>query len=46
MDFIEIFNISLNLPTIYLLVLVAVKFSLCVVVTLSKNAIICFLEVR
>ena len=35
MDYIEIFNISLDLCTIYLLVLVGVELPLCVAVTPS-----------
>ena len=49
MDFVEIFNVSLDLSTIYFifLILMGVGLSLCnvvIVVTLSKNAITCFLE--
>ena len=44
MDFVEIFNISLDLSTNYLLILVSVELSLCIGVTLSQNAITCFLE--
>ena len=43
-DFVKIFNISLDLSTIYLLVLVDVEFPFCVVVTPSSNSITCFLE--
>ena len=35
MDYVEIFNISLDLATIYLLVLVGVELLLCLVVTPS-----------
>ena len=35
MDFVEIFNVSLDLSTICLLILVSVELSLCVVVTPS-----------
>ena len=35
MDFVEIFNISLDLSTIFLLILVGVELPLCIVVTLS-----------
>ena len=35
MDFVEIFNISLNLSAIYLLMLVGVEVPLCIVVTVS-----------
>ena len=44
MDCVEICNISLDLSTIYLLVLVDVELPSCVVVTLSSSAITCFLE--
>ena len=49
MDFVEIFNISPDLSTIYFifLILMGVKLLLCIdviVVTLSWNVIICFLE--
>ena len=40
MDFVEMFNISLDLSTI----LVGVQLRLCTVVTLSQNAVTCFLE--
>ena len=40
MDFVETFNISLDLSTI----LVGVELPLCIVVALSQNAITCFLE--
>ena len=43
-DYIKIFNISLDLSTIYLLVLVGVNVPLHVAVTPSYNAITCFLE--
>ena len=39
MDYVEIFNVSLDLSTIYLLFLVGVDLPLCVVVTPSYNAI-------
>ena len=42
MDFVEIFNISLDLLFI-LRILVGVELPLCIVVTLSQNAINCFL---
>ena len=47
MDFVEIFNVSLDLSTIYFifLILVSVKLLLCIVViviTLSKSPITCF----
>ena len=35
MDFVEIFNIVLDLSTIFFLILVGVELSLCIVVTLS-----------
>ena len=35
MDFVEIFSISLDLSTIYFLILVGVELPLCIVVTLS-----------
>ena len=44
MDFVEISNISLDLSTIFLLILVGVELPLCMVVTLSQNDITCFLE--
>ena len=43
LDFVEIFNISPDLSTIYF-ILVGVEFPWCIVVTLSWNAITCFLE--
>ena len=44
MGFVEIFDVSLDLSTIYQLVLMGVEFHLCVVVTSSQNAMINFLE--
>ena len=44
MDSVEIFNVSLDLPTIHFAHLVSVELPLCIVVTLSKNAKSCFLE--
>ena len=44
MDFVEIFNISLDLSSIYFARLVDVELPLCIVVTLSQNVITCFLE--
>ena len=49
MDFVKISNVSLDLATIYFifLILVGVELPLCIVVmviTLSYNAITCFLE--
>ena len=44
MDYFKLFNISLDLSTIYLLVLVGVEHPLCIVVNQSQNAITCFLE--
>ena len=38
LDFVEIFNVPLDLSTIYF------ELPLCIVVTLSYNAITCFLE--
>ena len=35
LDLVEVFNVSLDLSTIYLLVLVGVELPLCLVVTLS-----------
>ena len=42
MNYVEIFNFSMDLSVIYLLVLVSVEFPSCVVVTPSWNIIICF----
>ena len=42
MDFVEIFNISLDLSAIYFPHLVGVELPSCIVVTLSLNAITCF----
>ena len=46
MDFVKFFNISLDLPTIYFAhfseCLASLK--MCIVTTLSQNAITCFLE--
>ena len=45
MDVVEVFNISLDLSILFtVLILVGVELPLCTVVTLSKNAITCFLE--
>ena len=44
MDFVEIFNTVPDLSIIFFLNLVGVERPLCVVVTLSQNAITCFLE--
>ena len=44
MDYVEIFNISLDLSAIYLLVSMGVGDTLSVAVTLSYKAITCFLE--
>ena len=44
MDFVEIFNVSLDVSTFFLLILVDVELPLSIVVTLSQNAITCFLE--
>ena len=38
-DFVEIFNISLDFLLFILIILVGVELPLCIVVTLSKNAI-------
>ena len=39
-----VFNISLDFFLFILLILVGVELPLCIVVTLSQNAITCFLE--
>ena len=44
MDFIGFFNISLTCLLFIMLILVGVELPLCMVVTLSQNAITCFLE--
>ena len=47
MDFVNIFNVPLDLSTIVywiLVILVGVELILCIIVTLSKNAITRFLE--
>ena len=43
MDYIKMFQISLDVSTIYLLVLIGIELSSSVVVTSSWNAISCFL---
>ena len=42
--FVTIFSVPLDSSTIYLLILVGIELPLCIVVTLSQNAITCFLE--
>ena len=47
MHFVEILNVSLDLSTIYFLILVGVEFPLCtilIVLTVSQNATTCLLE--
>ena len=44
MDFVDIFNTSLDLSSIYFAHLVGVELPLCMIVTLSWNARTCFLE--
>ena len=46
MDFVEIFNVSLDLSTIYLAHLVGVQLPLCLVATLFRNALSCSLGVK
>ena len=43
-DYVEFFSVSLDLSSVYLLVLEGVELPLCVVVTPFYNAITCFLE--
>ena len=43
-DFVDCFYISLDLSTIHFAHLVGVELPLCVVVTLSQNVVLCFLE--
>ena len=42
MDFVEVFNISLDLSVV--LILVGVGLPLCIVVALSQNTMTCFME--
>ena len=45
MDFVKIFNISLDLSSIYFAhFLAGIELPLCMVITLSQNAITCSLE--
>ena len=43
-DFVEIYSISFDLSSIYFAHLVGAELCLCIVVTLSWNAVSCFLK--